>query len=109
MTIFTDTNHGRVDKIIDFVNLIKKSAASNKATSADTWELLSPAMEAIAELVGAEAKQPTQEAPAAAETRTSADKRPEWYKLHQMAHDAPLKELNRVVAIYVNRVDEELS
>lgn len=115
MTIFNDTNVKRVEKIREIVTLLGKSVESNKASHADVWKLLQPAIDDIGALVGAQGQQADQDATGGPESvaepvSTSAPKEeePAWYTLHRLAQDLPLKDLNRLVAIYVNRVDDEL-
>jgi len=54
------TNEVRIQKIIEILALLEKSAASNKATQEEWWELLAPVVNAIQSILDPEAR-PTQE------------------------------------------------
>ena len=45
------TNSGRVSKIVEIVELLKKSAESNKASAQEIIEVLKPAIQAIESMV----------------------------------------------------------
>ena len=99
-------NTSRVEKIVSIVALIETSANSNAATSEEIWELLSPALDALSALCGAETSAPT-EAPVAAPVATT--KAHPWHTVKQMAEEADLKDLTLAMAVYLNRIDDLLS
>lgn len=113
MTIFTDTNMNRVTKIQEILGHLKKSFASNKASHDDAWKLLKPAIEDISVLVGAEAREPEQaepaEAPAAVQAATEGVTPTQQHQMREWAKTAPIGDLTTVMAIYLNRLDEELN
>ena len=116
MTIFNDTNRNRVIKIQEILSLIEKSAISNKASAHELWQLLTPAIDDISTLVNAETMEPEQAEPAQVPDADAApiqhtpksQKNTDWYQMHIWAYEMPLVELNRLVAIYVNRIADEL-
>ncbi len=114
MTIFNDTNRNRVSKMQEVLSLIEKSAISNKATADELWELIQPIVDDISALVNAQIVKPEQaqdtDIDAAPVQHTpKSQKNSDWYQMHVWANEMPLVELNRLVAIYVNRVEDELN
>jgi hypothetical protein len=122
MTVLNDTNRGRVAKMVETVALIEKSALSNKASQEDLWALLSPIVDAIQLLLDAEAR--PNDAPAEAGDGLEAEeptiviqhdkpltgqKPARWFTIYQLAQEAPLDELTRAMAVFLNRVDELLA
>lgn len=47
MSFDNETNHGRVSKILDFLDLIEKSALSNQASVAEIREMLQPVLDRL--------------------------------------------------------------
>lgn len=58
MTIFTGTNEGRVNKIVEITKLLQKSFTSNNPTSDEIRQLMAPALDVVTSLVEAEAPTP---------------------------------------------------
>ena len=102
MAFANDTNRGRVQRILDLLGLIEKSAQSNRAAQEDLAEMLAPLTERLtsADLL-------TPEPPEVA--RRSTTRVPQWATIRQMAEEAPLHDLTVALAVYMNRVDEALS
>lgn len=102
-TGFTNsTNQGRVTKIVETVNLLWKSAASNQASSEEVWALMEPALTAISDLLGTE--EPDKPEPAPQTTQEA----PRYIQIREMAQEAPLKELTMAMAVFINRIEDEL-
>lgn len=109
MTIQNKTNQGRVQKVCEALDHIKKSVEANSATPQDAWELLQPAVEAMSELLGAEAQQPSNDAPAPAESPENAPKQP--YKtetLREIINEAPLEDLVFYLPLVGTRIEERM-
>lgn len=92
-TIFTKTNETRVEKILEILALLEKSAASNKASTEDMQKLLDPVTRVL-------------EAPAKVAVPRNE---PLGLTIKKLAEEAPLKDLTYALAIYLNRIDEHLS
>lgn len=129
MAFENPTNRGRVLKIVEILDLIAKSAESNR-TEADTLRaMLAPARLRLDQLAPAIAPEGTISAPAAIEAAiahppcqpitaredqprdTWADPAhpPRWAQLRDLAQSVPLSELALVVAVYMTRVDAALA
>lgn len=108
MSFDNGTNHNRVAKMLDQLNLIASSGKSNKATPTEMREMLDPLIETIqhvcsgadAPLAPSQEEQPVQ--------RPVGFKSSRWADVRQMAEEAPLDELGGALAIYMNRVDDLL-
>lgn len=112
---FNDTNHKRVAKMGDTLDLIKKSADTNGASKEDIWKMLEPVINDIeATLSGATPEaQPPQTEPDQADTSAPVlkdpnGKEPVRITIMNMARQAPLRDLTTAVAIFVDRIGEEL-
>lgn len=68
MPFQNDTNHGRVQKIIEILGLIEKSATSNNVSMEEVTELLKPLLDGLAPFL----PQGNQEAPEPAQKVSSA-------------------------------------
>ncbi len=103
MAFQNDTNRGRVQKMVETLALIGKSAAANRASNDDMADMLRPLTDALASH-GVIVSQP------AGEQRGSwTGKAPQWASVHDMAEQADLKDLTYAMAVYLNRIDEALS
>ncbi len=107
MDDFHRINGPRVDKIMGMLDVIAKSARSNKAEDAMA-ELLEP----VRVQLGAHAPAAV---PVAEPAERSAlyrgnpnGRQPMWSCVREMAETAPLKDLSVAVAIYTTRVDDAL-
>lgn len=114
MTDFERVNQPRVAKIIDFIDMIQKSARSN---SADAGPLLAPVLQRLAGTgqAGQSDTRPRLAMPAPADpvfvtvgsARRGQSNAP-WYDVRVMAEQAPLSDLTAAMAIYLDRIDEAL-
>ncbi len=104
MSFKNSTNATRVNKIVDTIALLQKSADSNEATSEEIWGMMERPLEAIGKLCDADV-----EAPEPVAKTTSLHKEAAWSSVMIMAREASLKDLTAAMAIYLNRIDEELS
>jgi len=115
MSFSNGTNNKRVNSIVDTVALLSKSAASNKATTDEIWDTLSPAMDAISALVGAETQSPDTPTESSSEPVKQKNclngrgmKERPWENIKQMAEEASLGDLTIAMAVYLNRIDEAI-
>lgn len=99
MTIQNQTNQGRVDKIVDTVTLIKKSATSNEASTDDIWELMEPALDAMADLCQAEASTPPSPSPTSSQSNL-------WSDIREMVATLDPDQLTLTVSLCMARIDE---
>ncbi|WP_298571953.1 hypothetical protein [uncultured Aliiroseovarius sp.] len=107
MPFVNQTNEGRVLKMVETLQLILKSAQSNRAEDADVQNMLRPLTDELAGL-GAVAA-PTVAQDVSQEQRgTWTSKAPHWASVHDMAEQADLKDLTVAMAVYLNRIDEVL-
>lgn len=58
MAFFSTTNERRVEKIIETLHFIRKSADVNNASNEDVWKLLRPVVDLMTDLLDAEAQEP---------------------------------------------------
>lgn len=110
MSFLNQTNVARVNKITEIIALLKKSAVSNKSTENEIWDVVEPAIQALADLCNTEVP----DAPKAPESHEGFSARlgetpPLWASIRQMAEEADLKDLTTAMAIYLNRIDEHLN
>lgn len=102
MAFKNDTNAGRVQKMVETLALIEKSARSNRAGKAEVAAMLQPLSQALAALTG--------EMPATSEPfRSRLTRVPQWSSVRDMAEKAELSDLTVAMAVYLNRIDEALS
>ena len=105
MAFDNPTNHGRVAKIGETLALILKSAASNNATEDEIAQMLAPVAHEVAKYSESPSEAPERPAGAGNWGVTA----PTWASIHDMAENAPLKDLTAAMAVYLNRIDEALS
>lgn len=106
MTFHGVQNDGRVRKIVDTLDLISKSAKSNRVGSDDEYAMLKPVFDKLGEF-GWHLKDslvPEQDSPTSERPRSQ----PQWFTVRQMAQEASLQDLTYAMAVYLNRIDEEL-
>ncbi|MGB3247385.1 MAG: hypothetical protein WBB25_22860 [Sulfitobacter sp.] len=108
MAFENDTNLGRVQKMIETLQLIVKSAQSNRADDDAIRDLLRPLTDELAAL-GANSPRPVTEQCSAQQKGSWTGKTPQWASVHDMAEQADLKDLTVAMAVYLNRIDEALS
>ena len=99
------TNHGRVAKIGETIALILKSAASNNATEDEIAQMLASVAYDVAKYT--ESPSGASERPAGAGNWGVTAST--WASIHDMAENAPLKDLTAAMAVYLSRIDEALS
>lgn len=134
----TATNEKRVDKMVEALGHLKKSAVSNKATKVEIGQLFAPFFEAYDELMAdgkgdAPVENVTQAimhdvmtgsgpdfnsregdlVPAADGTPRERGANPDtrtplWSSIKVMAEQAPLEDLGQAVAVYATRLDDAL-
>lgn len=108
MAFENDTNRGRVQKMVETLALITKSAESNRAKSDDVAEMLRPLTDALsAHGVGNAPSSETRSADAPRGSWTG--QAPQWASVRDMAEQADLKDLTVAMAVCLNRIDEALS
>lgn len=108
MAFENDTNLGRVKKMIETLQLIVKSAQSNRADDEAIRDLLRPLTDELAAL-GANIPRPVTEQRSAEQKGSWTGKAPQWASIHDMAEQADLNDLTVAMAVYLNRIDEALS
>jgi len=104
MAFENPTNRKRVEKIVEIIELINKSAQSNKVTPEELAEMLSPVISATAGVRFVETGEPpadSVEPPKVRERLQRFD-----MELADACRDAPLWALPRAMAVIMNRVDE---
>jgi hypothetical protein len=94
-------NQSRVTRIVEVLDLIHKSARSQKAGPDEERELLQPVFDKL-EKMGWHMK------PAGPVTRPSHTIAPRWDTVRRMSQDATLSEMTIAMAIYLSRIDEAL-
>lgn len=93
------TNHNRVAKIIDILDLIEASRISNKASVEEMNEIIKP----LVERLGVEAT-PAVEEPTVSKTPHMPPHA--WTTIRQCAQKAKPKDLMTALAIVTTRIDE---
>lgn len=96
-------NQSRVTRIVEVLDLIHKSARSQKAGPDEERELLQPVFDKLGKMgwhisTGS----------AGAATRPGNIIPPPWADVRQMSQQATLRDLTIAMAVYLNRIDEEL-
>ncbi|MEO1208411.1 MAG: hypothetical protein AAFX78_02615 [Cyanobacteria bacterium J06638_20] len=126
----TPTNEGRIDKMVATVEMLDKSAKSNKASTEDIDTLVAPLLDALRELgatIGTSdrpvsAPEPTPrvvgEEPHTAPDGTprepgphpymKGEYKPLWMSIKEMAEQAPLMDLGQAMVVYTQRVEDAL-
>jgi hypothetical protein len=112
MSFHNQTNSGRVQKIVDTLQLIQKSGVSNGIDREDMWNMLEPALNLMGEMLGEEPQkpEPVEQEDTTQVTQQAAEstKAPEWVRLREMLQKAPLKDLSVAMAVIMSRFDDEL-
>lgn len=99
MSFQNDTNHKRVQKILEILDLVHKSALSNDADEDEIMKMLKPLLDRIGIPSGAPS-QPAQE-PVKQSKHT-------WADVTNMARKAPLSSVCDAMAIFLSRIDDEI-
>lgn len=104
MAFVNATNYVRVKRMVEFLDLIEASAASNRAGPMELAEMLRPLLDRLGAYVPAKA--------AAEAAVPSAPPKPgshaAWNTIRQMAEEAPLADLTVALAVYLSRIGEHL-
>ena len=110
-----NSNHGRVSKMCDYLDLIEKSASSNKASPDEVATLLAPIIQKLSEYSLRDA--PVASTDADPEDAPVGDlksrvypqgKPPPWVTIRECAERASLKDLSVAMAVFMNRYEEAL-
>lgn len=112
MSFYNDTNQGRINKIMDILALIDKSAKSNQVTPEQIFAYLERPINEIGRMSGMDTypSEPVNNVPEPAPQKVSSNiQKPTWADVREMAETCPLKDLSVAMAVYMNRVDELLS
>lgn len=116
MAFENDTNTGRVEKMIDILGLITKSATSNRASDDQVREMLKPLVAQLADIRAFDEdtdqdnetsvldRLPDQQAPRKGAWGVSA---PPWASVHDMAVSASLDDLEGAVIVYLQRCADD--
>ena len=99
MAFQNPTNEGRVRKIIETLQHINTSAASNRVPDGEIITLLEPVVTYMRDM-GA--------IPHAAPTPARSYPGSTWGTIRQMSEEASLADLTVAMVIYLNRIDEFL-
>lgn len=129
---FTPTNKARVEKMVATIEMLAKSARSNKASAQDFNELLDPLTQAIADLqreLGGSLASPAEQVSSdpgditdrSKAIRTAPDGTPRapgpngssmqeykplWVSVVEMSEKAPLDDLGQAVIVYAKRLED---
>lgn len=109
MTFRNQTNVSRIHKINDMLALLQKSADSNKTSADEVWEVMQPVIDSISELCSVESERPPTLGGDTVKSSVNTTKPPLWASIREMAETVPLKDLTVAMAVYLNRLDEELN
>lgn len=93
-------NKSRVTRIVEVLDLIHKSARSQKAGPDEERELLQPVFDKLSKMGW--------HISTGAATRPGNHTPPQWDTVRRMAQEASLRDLTVAMAVYLNRIDEEL-
>lgn len=103
MAFDTKTNHGRVSKMIEFLDLIEKSAQSNGSSDAEFQTMLKPLLDRLPTPITEVSAEPKEEKKRVGVTA------PTWASVTDMARQCSLEDLTGAMAVYLNRIDQEFS
>ena len=107
------TNEVRVRKMLETLDLIEKSAKSNRADEMAIGFALEPVFRRLLQMApglrtGAQTSQEPATAPEAAARGRTGVTAPQWASVRDMAQEASLSDLTYAMAVYINRIDEHL-
>lgn len=107
------TNRKRVEKIIEILELIGKSARSNKINQEEVLTLLDPVVQALglrSTIEGLRSQEPEKATPEASESsqKTSGGNKPLWFLIQERIENAELKELLDVSYKCLVEIDKRL-
>jgi hypothetical protein len=96
-------NQSRAIRVVEVLDLIHKSARSQKVGPDEERELLQPVFDKLAKMgwhVGSSPKVPG---------RVTGLVTPQWVSIREAAQQASLRDLTYAMAVYLSRLDEELN
>jgi hypothetical protein len=106
------TNRGRVEKMLEFLDLIEKSAVANKTPTTDVQDLLRPVLDRLygsePAVLAALAPVAVQDAPSAAQALPKPGSHALRNTIRELAETAELQELGVAMAVYATRIDTAL-
>lgn len=113
MAFENGTNQVRVRKMIEALDLIEKSAKSNRADEMAIGFMVEPVFRRLLQMApglrpGAEPSQEPAPAPETAARGRTGVTAPQWASVRDMAQEASLSDLTYAMAVYINRIDEHL-
>lgn len=108
MTDFERINGPRVQKIIDMLEVINKSARSQRVGEAQIASLLSPIAQRMIDVEYGDTPVEDEPSPQPSAPSKGTPKEPLYITIKRTAEDAPLADLTYAMAVYVNRIDEHL-
>ncbi len=115
MTDFPDINAGRAEKIVGFIEMIAKSARSQRPSAEEITETLSPviqALDAFAREFGApmppDVPASAPERPAQAPSPAGGQTPRAWADAVQMAREAPLGAAAAALGVIATRLEQEI-
>lgn len=109
MSFFNDTNRKRVQKICDLLDLLETSRTKNNESAESVWMLLQTAISQMESmLAGADAPEPS-EPQSEPQSRSKNSHTRQDIQIREAAQTASLKDLTMAMAVYLNRIDEELN
>lgn len=98
MSFTNPTNLGRVNKILDTLDLIEKSAESNGASEEQIVAMLQPLLDRIG----------TPPSPAPSQVATQPATTSHWNSAVEMARNAPLADVSAAMMIFLTRIEQEV-
>ena len=108
MSFDNSTNVGRINKIMDLLFLIEKSAQSNNVPPHEVFKFLDRPIAQIGHMSGMDTE-PLESEPVkkeAAQNITESHRTPTWASIRQMAEEVPMKDFTVAMAVFLNRFDE---
>lgn len=109
MSFQNTTNESRIRKMLETIGHIETSARSNRASEEEIKALFEPLFLKLVE-IGAIGTTSPDPAPTVSPGKWASDRNPpQWATVRDMAAEANLKDLTFAMAVYLNRIDEDLS
>ena len=104
MAFDNDTNRGRVQKMVDTLDLLRKSAQSNRVEPAEVSGMLRPVSDKLAGMCIEVVTEVAQTKPRKGAWGASA---PQWASVHDMAVSADLDDLGGAMIVYLERCADD--
>lgn len=102
------TNTGRVQRIVEYLDLIETSRASNRASLGDMKAMLAPLLTRLGEMVATPAAAPKVPGPGVPSTPPQGGSNRAWQSVVAMAEQADLDDLHTAMSIYLDRMHTAL-